>query len=624
MTEALLKIKENIEKIRFQIIIGNIFNKRIEGYINEIIQNFNSNKWFFSDVDIKPIKDIKNSIQKFNADKKKVINSNVITIPITVKNISIILNRNIKPNQNKYNTYLKECLTPKYKTKLLNDEHIIRKLNLFGKKLLNAESHYKNIVSNIIERDGSINSRNKQRIETLLPLIEIGKKDFQEYISAYSEKKIDKHKLIENLTKLISRKIYNYYIPIYNVKDDDVLKLNKYVEIITIRDFRKKYSKYLGYDYFIDSMGILLFQKDIKLLHLKFSCRGDESSFVVLSKYYELFIDIVAFFQSGLTFKFNDSGDRFRYYKIHNNKSIGGGFHESGTITEFLELSSQTKENFKVFNFLFSAKQTAISNKIQNSIKYLRKAKISIFNEDKLLDYIISLEALTIDSSDWGNNKPKHEIIIGRVSKFIKYYPEFQELPQNIEKYYLMRHQIVHTGRFYVDIDDNDFKYLERTIWKLIAYFLRFNKAKSLSTMIKTIEKQYKDRYNLEKKRLVEQGIKFNKEYIFSGKVIQNNSPLCNVNAKLSFKDHEKSSLIDVIISDLKCTDTLKSLSSRGIDIFYLEGKFSKFRLDRTQLNLSLTDIFAEKFSKFVVQNNRKQARLLSSSNIFSEGKNAI
>lgn len=622
MTEDLLKIKENIENIKFQIRIGNIF--KIEIYLNEIIKNINNHKWFFNNNEINCIKDIKKSLQRFNEDKKKIFDSNWSSQPIKIKNISTILKKNINHNEDKYNNYIKGYLVPKYRTRLLNDEKIIRKLNLFEKTLLNAESHYKKLIGKLIDNNGSIDSKIKVRIESLLPLIELEKKDFQDYIDRYSGKKIDKNKLKRHLTNLINRKTYNYYIPIYNIEDDDVLKLNKNVEIIRLNDFRMEYNKYQGYDFFINSMGNLLFHRNTKLIHLKFSCRGHKSSLKLLNKYYELFIDIIAFFQSVLTFKFNDTGDRFIYYSIHDNKHIGGGFHETGTITEFLELSNQTKENFKVFNFLFSAKQTPISNKIQNSIKYLRKAKTSIFNEDKLLYYIISLEALTIDSSDWGNNKPKHIIIIERVSKFIKYYPEFQELPQNIEKYYLIRHQIVHTGRFYVDIDDNDFKYLERTIWRLIDHFLRFNKTKSLSSIIKTIEKEYKDKYNSEKKRLVEQGIKFNKEYIFTGKVIQNNSPLCNVNAKLSVKDYEKSLLIDVIISNLKCTDTLTSLSSRGIDIFYLEGKFSKFRLDRTQLNLSLTDIFAEKFSKFVVQNNRKQARLLSSSNIISEGKNAI
>lgn len=140
----MLKIKENIEKIRFQIIIGNIFN--IEIYLNEIIQNINNHKWFFNNNEINYIKDIKKYLQIFNKDKKNILAINWPSQPIKIKNISTILKKNINHNKNQYNNYLKDYLVPKYRTKLINDEKIIRKLNLFEKTLLNAESHLRLLI----------------------------------------------------------------------------------------------------------------------------------------------------------------------------------------------------------------------------------------------------------------------------------------------------------------------------------------------------------------------------------------------------------------------------------------------------------------------------------------------
>ncbi len=615
MVSSLQNIQENLEKIKFQITVGNIFN--IEKYLNDILQDINKNQWFFNQNDSKPIKEIKDILQKYKQDIKRIVTSNLPNQTIKIKANSTILKNNIKHNESKYSNYIRDYLIARYKNKLIKYGKIIKKLDSFQRVFLKAESEYKKLIGKLVKKDNSIDNKIEERIRDILPLIELDEKDIQNYLVLYKRSKINKTNFISYLNGLLSRKTYHYYIPMYNVKDYNNIKLNKYIEIISINDFRKKYCKYNGYDGFINSLGNRLFQ-NTKLIHLKISCKGYKSSLNLLNRFYELFIDIISFFQLNLTFKFNDTGNNFLYYNI-SNKFIGGGFHKKGTIVENLELQENTKEDFKAFNFLFNIKITPISNKIQNAIKYLRKAKTSIFNEDKLLNYIISLETLTLDSSDWGNNKQKYEIIIDRVKKFIKYYPEFKDLPRKIERYYNLRSSIVHSGKFNLDIDEEDFRYLERTIFRLIAYLSRFNKTKTLESILKKLEKEYRDSYESEKKRLNDLGLEFNKEYFFKGNLLQNNSKFCIVKAKLFLKDCEESLIIDAIIKNLESSEKVGGYSINGADKFYLTGKFSNFKMEKTELNLDMTDLFAGGLIQLITTDNKKQIRLLTSKNIIKE-----
>lgn len=585
MNDSLKRIKENIEFIKFQITKGNIFN--VEKYLNEIIENINKNKWFFTDQDKNEITKIKQILQNYSTDKQKIHTANLPQEKIKVIPHSSIIKKNFRQNKAKYADYLNNYLLPKYHNKLIKDEKILQKMDKFFKKLSKAKSEYHKLIKKLIKPDNTIDPKINERIESLIPFMDIEEKDLKNAILFFNKQK-DKNILIRQLSK---RKNYNYYVPLYNIKNvGDKLQLNNNLEMISINEFRKRHNKFVNYDDFVNIMRNSLFQAT-GFIHVKVSCIGSNTSLKLLKEYYELFIDLIAFFQSELTFKFNDSGDKFIYFGT-GRKRISFGFHHTGTIVTEFEVYENTKNDFKVFYFLFKKSLTPIEGKIKNSIKYLRKAKTSIFNEEKLLNYIIALETLTLDKSDWNSNIPKHKLIIQRVKGFIKYYTEFQNLPDNIEKYYRVRHNIVHSGEYDIVIDKDDLRYLERTIWRLIAYLLNFKRNKSLKSAIEKIEKEQKANFEKEKKRLTDLGIKLNKEYVLNGKLYQNSNILCRVKAKLCFKDYSETMVIDTIVTDLDLIQKPSSFHGQGTDKFYLEGSFSKFILEKTEVNLSIMDLF--------------------------------
>jgi len=163
MTSSLKKIKGNLDFLRFQITKGNIFN--VEKYLNEITAEINNTGWFFTNQDKKEINKIKQILQKYSSDKKKILNGNKPTSRINIKNNSGILKKNFNHDEGKYKDYLNGYLLPKYHTKLLKEEKILQKIDFFYKKLSKTKSEYQKLIKKLVKSDNTIDVKIKAKIE---------------------------------------------------------------------------------------------------------------------------------------------------------------------------------------------------------------------------------------------------------------------------------------------------------------------------------------------------------------------------------------------------------------------------------------------------------------------------
>jgi hypothetical protein len=599
-------IKENINSLEFQLLIGNILS--CDKYLNEILKHMRKNEWFFPEEEIKATNDLKGIIVNYKRDRRVIVNDNKPNEKIDMKN-SEKFKKNLPHNFKKYfDNYLTPILNEVYFKRILKKEKIRSLFKVIKNSLKKKDIKYKEQIKKII-KNSKIDGKIEKRIVSLLPIIDtLNQKDFRESIKIFNKNK-NESRLIRTLT---NKKAFHYYVPIYNVEvDEKNIKLNEFIEILDTADFRKKFNKYELYDTFIDVMRNSLYAKT-KLVHFKISCIGESKSFDLFKRYYELFIDIISFLQSPLTIELEISQKRFFYFKIIK-KYILTSFNHETTLISHWEIYNETKDYFKSFTSLFKEHLDGIPLKILNTLKYKRKAEFSIFKEDKFLYYIIALESLILDVSDWKSKRSKDILMIKKIKSLITYYPEFKNLPKRIKILYKLRHLIVHTGRHIIKIDDEDLRYLRRTITSIIEIYLTKIKYKRLSSVIDGIRNGKKNFYNKEKRRLTQLGLKLNKSYSLKGKIYQNDNCLCDIKAKIEIKDFKKDYFLDPILQNIELIDVPSYLGGGGIDNFYLEGYFNKFYVTKSEVNLTMSDLIAlsgRRIPLNIMNKNRKTYRL--------------
>jgi hypothetical protein len=577
-------IQENINSMEFNFLIGDVFS--CDNHLNEIAKYMNKNKWFFTTKEIKAANDFKKIIANYKNDRKKVIDDNNINEQVNTKN-STIFKRDLSHNPQKYNkNYLIPLLNNAYLPRLIKKEKIKPSFNTIKNSLKKKDEKYKEQVKKLI-RNSKLDNKIKKRIKSLIPILDtLNQKDFKEAIKVFNKNK-DKQRLIKTLT---NKKIFHYYVPVYNIESDEKnIKLNEFIEIVDISDFRKKFNKYQLYDTFIDIMRNSLYAKT-KLVHFKISCVGENKSFDLFKRYYELFIDIISFLQSTLTIELDISQKRFFYFKINKKYILPASNHET-TLISYWEIYKETKKYFKSFTFLFKENLDGISSKILNTLKYKRKAEFSIFKEDKLLYYIIALESLVLDASDWKSKKRKDLLIIKKINNLITYYPEFKDLPKKIEEMYKLRNRIVHTGKHIIRINEEDLRYLSRTIISIIGIYLSKKRYRHLSSMINKIKNEKEDFYNREKERLTKLCLSLNKSYSLKGELFQNKNKLCDIKAKIKIKDFKDDCLLDAVLEDIKLRNIPSHLQGTSIDKFYIKGNFRKFKIEKTEVFFTIRDL---------------------------------
>jgi|GEM_PF-6361053 len=480
------------------------------------------------------------------------------------------------------------------------------------KLTLKFEDIYVSSINKIISNHNKFKSESKKIIK-IGEFLKFDSKELKSCLKQYRKTK-DKKYLKR---RLLDKKTQTIYYSIESTKElNEIKKLNKHISLIPMNIMRKKLSKRKNYDLFIDIYQTKL-KSNMAFLEVKGTHYLYKNANILCNQYYEISLDILAFLENNLHYNIEYSSNRTHFFTINKN-SIYPGFYSDKSIIRHLEITKNMVDNFKVFNFLFKEKKLELQARLSNSLRYVRKAKTSFFDEDILLNYVIALETLLLDAKDWKKGNPPKDIqIIKKINDLISYLPEYQDISKQYEQIYLKRNRIVHNGKHNIEILKEEKKYLQNTTYSIINRYLWKKRFKSISNLIDSYQTQRNEYYTKEKNRL-DNILKLGYSYVFNAKLFQNDTVVGSFKSKIAIKDYEQLQQLDVNL-DMIENKSIKVKRCNGGDKFYIEGTFGKVKLSKTSCNVSCFNVhqlFEKELSSFFETDEELILRIHTTENI--------